>query len=656
MKPKLCLNAIVRNESARIVRMLDSVKPYISTFAIFDTGSTDDTVAVIQQWANDNQIKGIVGAGTFVDFSQARNQGLELARSWWRHGDSPKFTYLLLCDADMELKVDDPLVFEDLTQPAYSIVQKAGGVSYHNLRVLHVAPEFKYVGVTHEYLDAPNSHTLSGVVFIDHADGANRPDKFTRDIRLLTTDLERDPDNARSWFYLANSYRDAGNLPAATDAFRRRIALGGWDEEVWNSRINLANCLQMQGLEDAYIKEAIAAYDYRPRRAETLHGLAKHYRNKGENNAAALFAEAGINTPRPDDWLFVEDWVYEWGLREEFSIAGFYTERTRQRAFEVNNGLALDPNVPDHVRHGARRNMVYYLKPLKDLCPSVKFTQIEFNPRQGYTAMNPCVARKPDGDLEVLVRTVNYKINEAGQYMIGEKGCWDAPIETENYIVGLADDLTSVTVEPVIWRRPPALFPLVIGLEDMRINWRHDMDLGSYRSFIACVREQSAQGQCEQWGGQIGTCLAHAHRISDGTQTEKNWVEWHDGRWVYRLDKLIDANGKIEKVQRDVTVENISGGSQWVPLHRGYVSVVHEAITHPNHGKRVYQHRFAWLSDDFQKLKLSLPFVFKDVQIEFCAGLAQHISGDFILSFGVRDAEAWLCKVSWKEVICALGL
>ena len=40
--PKLLLNAIVRNESARILRMLTSVAPHISAWVITDTGSDDE--------------------------------------------------------------------------------------------------------------------------------------------------------------------------------------------------------------------------------------------------------------------------------------------------------------------------------------------------------------------------------------------------------------------------------------------------------------------------------------------------------------------------------------------------------------------------------------------------------------------------------------
>ena len=667
--PSLCLNAIVRNESACIVRMLDSVKPYICALAILDTGSEDNTVELIEQWCRVNGIKGLVGRGAFVNFSQARNQALDMARSWRMHLDAPEFGHLLLCDADMELRVDasaDP--FADLVNEAYMLQQKAGTLVYNNVRLLSVYSRAKYVGVTHEYLavDGGSPQILAGAHFIDHADGANRAGKYERDIALLTEALKEEPDNARYWFYLANTYKDKGDRAQAVSCYQKRIALGGWDEEVWNAWINLANQRLALGDEDGFVHEALAAYQFRPRRAEPLLGLATHFREKGQNAAAMVFIEKGINIPQPDDILFLDTSTYQWGFRNEYAICGYYQEETRQKAFEINNGLALDPSVPDFIRHRARRDMVFYLRPLAELAKSARYTRIGFAPAAGYTAMNPCVTNKPSGDLECLLRTVNYRIDAEGRYMIGDTGCWDAPIKTQNWLLDLNRQLRVQDFAEVSWVRPAPVFPQVVGLEDMRVFWHR-----GERHFIACVREQSERGVCEQWHGYLrrvhetgGGCAAAAletTRLSDGVAHEKNWAPMaaplEELRYMYRLGHTLDEKGApLETTSVTAAVENISGGSPYIPMFDGWLSVVHEAIVHPSHGRRVYQHRFAYI-DRRGKLTLSMPFVFHAVQIEFAAGLARHPDGEsLVISFGVRDAEAWLAMVKIGEVGCVLGL
>jgi tetratricopeptide (TPR) repeat protein len=655
------LCAIVRNESARVERMLDSVKDVISAFVILDTGSSDDTVEKIKLWGSMHHIPGVVAQGAFVNFSQARNQALDAARSWRNHPGTPPFDYFLLCDADMELRVEAPSVFNDLTGEAYELTQRAGSYSYNNLRLLAAWSIAKYVGVTHEYLNTRSSGVLVGTYFIDHADGANRGEKTERDIRLFEEDLKVDPNNGRTWFYLGNTYRDAGRFVDAERCYRRKLELPTWDEEDWLAQVNLANCLERQGRDAEYLSATLDAYQKRPTRAEPLHALAKYHRLKGHYGTATMFAEKGLSIPRPNDRLFIEDWVYDWGLREEYSIAGYYDPATRDRAFKINDGLATDPNVPEYLRQNARSNAVFYLRPLKEFCPSYSDAEVAFTPSPGFTAMNPCIVNRTNGGLELLLRTVNYRIDEHGCYMIGPKACGDAPIETENWLLQLRNNLTVRNYTKVEWERPPAAYNMVIGLEDMRVFWNQ-----GERQFIACVRETSLDGVPQQVHGFLQrnavdntAKVASWATISDSGQCEKNWapVLGHSTKgvpYMYRLDK-IQRGALQQKIPCKFAVDNISGGSPFIPFEDGYLAVVHEAIAHPSHGRRIYQHRFAWLDQDLLNHRLSLPFVFHDVQIEFAAGLARGTYGELVISFGERDAKAWLAKVNQYEVAAMLG-
>lgn len=49
-KPTLCLNMIVKNESKIITRLFDSVSEIIDCYCICDTGSTDNTINIIQEY------------------------------------------------------------------------------------------------------------------------------------------------------------------------------------------------------------------------------------------------------------------------------------------------------------------------------------------------------------------------------------------------------------------------------------------------------------------------------------------------------------------------------------------------------------------------------------------------------------------------------
>ena len=200
---------IVKNEAANLERCLRSVVDHISCWVIGDTGSTDGTQQLIEQFFADRGIPGEFHDFTFENFAQARNEALERARA-----SALPFDYILLTDADMELTGQNPAFSQDLTAAAYLVLQNSG-VTYWNIRLLRRDVPASYLGVTHEYLDvrAGETRNLEGISFIDHATGSNRVDKYKRDVRLLTNAIATERDTgmiARYNFYLANTLRDSG--------------------------------------------------------------------------------------------------------------------------------------------------------------------------------------------------------------------------------------------------------------------------------------------------------------------------------------------------------------------------------------------------------------------------------------------------------------
>lgn len=649
---KLCLNMIVRNEADKMKRCLTALAPYISCYSITDTGSTDETIPTIINFFAERNIPGHVHSVEFQDFSQARNAALENART-----DPLDWDYLILCDADMELVVEDKDFARQLTGQSHNLVQKGSGVAYENARFISRAATGKYIGVTHEYLDIPPSGTVRGVWYIDHADGSNRPNKFKRDIRLLKRGLFTEPNNGRYWFYLAQSYQDAGKWDQAIMAFDKRIALGGWDEETYICKVRRAQCYGQKGNDEKYVFGLMDAYSFRPHRAEALYDLAHHYRMKGKNAAAIMVADAGMRLKPSGDVLFVNEFPVLAGFREEFSIAGYYDASRREEAGKVTNWLALDPKVPDYTRAQARANLVHYVKPLFESMPSFVTRRIAFTPPDGFTAMNPCISNATGGSLECLVRTVNYTMDADGRYLIkGTNGEANGtnPINTRNFLLTMKDnfDVTEgVEVLPPEGFPPPA-YNLVVGFEDMRVfAWR-----GRTWS-ISNVREQNPEGWCEQVLAPIGNGgrLQEWKKILPAVrQHEKNWapiVTDDELRFVYNIGATIDPDtAVISRHTIPYAAEHIRGGSQYIPFRGGYLALTHEAYHHPN-GKRYYLHRFSYVDVASKIWKLSPPFVFHEKVIEFAAGIATHpTKNDILISYGREDKEAWIASVDASEV------
>src|SRR5215472_9642715 len=101
--PRLCWSAIVKDESARIERCVRSLLPYVDCAIVLDTGSTDDTPGIIKRMFREAGKQVEVWEHPFEDFAASRNRALEAARN-----SKIAWDYVLLVDADMELKVENP--------------------------------------------------------------------------------------------------------------------------------------------------------------------------------------------------------------------------------------------------------------------------------------------------------------------------------------------------------------------------------------------------------------------------------------------------------------------------------------------------------------------------------------------------------------------
>lgn len=666
---KLLLNMIVKNEAKRIVRALSSCVDFIDCYVITDTGSEDDTADVIRDFFKAHKIPGVVTNSIFKDWSQARNSALLAARSVL-----PRFRwdYAMLMDADMELVVADRAKFMAMRDGlAYDMEQQAGNLRYYNRRLVSVKATGLYAGVTHEYLDVHSAGSIPPTVayFVDHADGANRPEKFKRDIRLLLEGLEKEPNNSRYYFYLAQSYREAGDPVKALEWYRKRVAAGGWQEEQWNAQVNVANCLKDMADEAGFIREMLIAYNMRPSRAEPLYDLANYFRWKDDKQPiASLFARAGLTIPPTDDQLFVNERVYQVGLKEEFSITGFYLPYLRNESFRVADKLSQQAGPYGDARELARQNLYHYMPKLEETCPSFTWKNIPFTPPEGWVAMNPSVALY-DGRVYCVVRTVNYRINEHGQYLIraSDGTANDSnPIETRNYLLSLAADPMTQTHDNVPPKAsellaPPSLpceFKPVIGFEDMRLFWWNGNPWVS-----STVRQIHWDGNCEQVLARpdivTGELTDVRRMLREPRQTEKNWAPIpnaeHRGdlKFMWRPGTVVDDAGKtVSHNPPTFNVDNISGGSQLVPIPGGWVALVHSAHQIPGSACRYYYHRFIRYDRYFKVAAMSTPFVFHDKVIEFAAGMCYHPTdpSKFVISYGYQDAEARIATVSCAEV------
>jgi glycosyltransferase involved in cell wall biosynthesis len=651
LRPKICLNMIVRNEASIICRALQSVVEVVDCCVICDTGSTDSTKSVIRECCDALGIACEVPTFTFVNFSQARNAALDCARR-----SAMDFDYLLLMDADMELVLEDSDAFHSLNPQAnaYSVKQQQGGLRYSNLRLLRRSCEASYVGSTHEVLVVPGDVTqLEGVYFSDHADGANRPEKLARDERLLRGDLKEDPHNTRSQFYLAQTLRDAGRFAEAAECYWSRFEAGGWAEERWYALYQQALCFYRMGQVASYVSGCLNAYALRPTRAEPLVSLGRYYAAAGQHDAALLMFEQALVIAWPsDDISFVEESAYGDAVRELIAISGFYSQlHTRQIAGQqACERLAVNASVALPIRQTARANLFFYARPLTELCPGASLHRLELDLPAPYVPTNPSFVKDGDG-YRGVVRGVNYQITE-GHYKIHDA---DETVRTRNFLVQLSAKFAIQDVREIAdqCQLPRNDSSRIRGFEDCRLfKWQEQWwcsatsrDVDTAETATMLLLKMNNAGDFSE---------AFPMRGFLDAQHQKNWMPVVDDRlrFVYSCAPAVvlnasRANGELtvdSNSETQAAFEHWRGGGPLVPWDGGYLCVIHEAKDTAQ--GRQYVHRFVAVDTNLVAQTASVAFVFRAAEIEFSCGLTFDPRAEsLILSFGAGDSSAWLASV-----------
>jgi tetratricopeptide (TPR) repeat protein len=340
---------IVKNEAEIIERCLASALPYADYLVVIDTGSTDGTQAKVQSFMADQTVEYTLLEQEWVNFAHNRNALLDelqeaVADLDWEANN----TYFLLVDADMELSGD----LGELTADCY-MIKMGGGFEWWMPYLVRAELPWRYYGVTHEFLAADAPHTTENHQTFSihhHGDGGTRPEKFTRDLALLEAEFEKNPNDPRTAFYLAQTYMDLQRFRPALDTYRRYLEIGTWDQEVYWAKYQIAR------LTDS-MEDYLVAWSDRPGRAEAIAEVLKRLNARGARMAAFTLALEAPRTPT-DDILFVHRNIEQFDLPMEIAVALWYGGDI-EAARTIFRRLAEDETLDEVQRKQARDNLAF---------------------------------------------------------------------------------------------------------------------------------------------------------------------------------------------------------------------------------------------------------------------------------------------------------
>ncbi len=662
----LCM--IVRNESQIIERCLNAALPIIDAAVICDTGSEDTTTELIQTTLAGADCPYRVAAHEWENFGKNRSRSFEEARDFAVElGWDLSSSYALFLDADMVLRVAPEFQRDDLSAAGYNLTQVHSTLRYENIRLARLDVGWICVGATHEYW-ALGEHdgeveSLTTLLIDDLGDGGAKADKYERDIRLLTEDLERDPGNPRTIFYLAQSYYDLRQFEQARDLYRQRAALGGWEEECWYASYKAGLCSIELGEKQQGFGELLQAWNRRPTRAEPLVELAKFARIDKQHHIAHLAAEQALAIPQPtEDRLFIEVDAYGTRRIEEIAINAFYTGRM-ERGADACDALLHRHLTDENSRALSMRNIVYYTKPLTTSEDALK---LGYSPELWGNSFSPSVGsiwRTGDGYM-LINRFVNYYHERGTDFITRDRG---GQYLSCNASVKLDRDLGIREVRRVDdqiieeFGIVPTVDAQVCGVEDVRLfRWKNAWwFVGNSRQFERQHYYRVVLGRYNDACDRIESIVALEHQ--DMSRNEKNWMPLiHDDRlyllYLSQPTIVVEADpetGNCKVVSRKMPAANLSsyrGSSPFVPFNGRLLGIVHDVAFTPE--RRIYLHRFIILDPEtWTVTHASHPFTFLHTGVEYCCGLTwAHEPGDLLISFSFEERESWLTRIDRERV------
>lgn len=345
---RICLCMIVKDEAHIVREALTSLLPYIHYWIVCDTGSTDDTPRVIQDFFAQHQVPGKMLYHSWRDFAHNRTLALESVRD---SQDEHACDYVLMFDADDVLEGKLPL--EQLACDAcdacdaYHMKIAGHGFLYDRMCLFRCSRDLEwwYRGVVHECSECRNKPDckvgwlMGDYHIVSRRMGARsrNSQKYLCDAQLLVKALDegRDPDlAARYTFYAAQSYHDAGMMDHALVYYQKRMTMGGWQDEVYYAAFRMAGIVEAQcpnvyseaDVERAYLQ----AFKEGPHRAEPLCELARFYRTRKRYREAYAFAKLAQPIPSPLTavpnavHLFVTEDVYTFRVDDEVAVSAYW--------------------------------------------------------------------------------------------------------------------------------------------------------------------------------------------------------------------------------------------------------------------------------------------------------------------------------------------
>lgn len=328
----LCI--MVKNAGDGFENMLVENLPIIDRWTILDTGSTDNTIDIVNKVLVGKK-KGELICEPFINFRDSRNRCLDLA------GQVCKFVIMLDDTYISKINLRDFLhtIRGDQFADSYSMYIKSDDTQYVSNRIVKTDKRLRYIFKIHEIINDKNN--INVVVPVDKAFIFDCMSSYmldrtktrkTDDLKLLMEEIDENPDISRHYYYVAQTYNFMKNYEMAHAFFLKRA----------------------YHPDEGFLQEKIDAFFEAAR-------TAQFYLYKPWEECEKLYLKAyELDNSRPESLYFIGIYHLIEKNNSEVAYAHF------KQAFKIG--------FPIHCQHSLKPTLSYHFLPrfLTELCYTFK--------------------------------------------------------------------------------------------------------------------------------------------------------------------------------------------------------------------------------------------------------------------------------------------
>lgn len=399
---------------------------------------------------------------------------------------------------------------------------------------------------------------------------------------------------------------------------------------------------------------------------------------KGDHKTAFKHFEEGrkwLNEP-----LKSKGWIKKWHRYScdfESSICAYYTGEYAKGQFYTDR-VIINPEAPQSFVQRSYNNYEFYIKghPLPVLWTKEYFVEDmdDVPPAiQGYKSLNPSLFLRPDGNLYLNIRIVNWSVNPVGfnQYSTPHP---KNKYKTKNLLAIINEEGDYVQKPQIVDKTGLAIQKLrshhIDGFEDCRLYALSSNEEEDTLHFITNYTKNNSKGDMRLSLGTIAcpkqsppryTSLVPITGYGD-TITQKNWLLYDKkgtkvqcvyGYNPFTIIEIDLETGSvvvpISQAQLPMRSGEFRGSGGPVPFEDGYLLVIHQVYYKSHRGRR-YLHRFIRLDNNYLPTHISMLWYLQSDSIEYVSTLHAISPDKILIGYGLCDKCACLTCVDTKII------